>query len=320
MIAYPISKDQLVTAIEKEAPNWFAKAYRDTQAAIASRQYDSSKNYWGEIKGAYTGLQNSKCAYCEKPMAQGDKSNIDYDMEHHRPKSRCRAWPDAKTKKRLKIDYAVNNGRERGYPELAFHPFNYIAACKVCNSPYKSDYFPILGSPNPSSFDPVELNRTEYPVIPMPMGDWGEDPSTFLDFEGFIAVAKSGDIKIKRRAEAFIDFFELNRRADLLVGRASLVLLCFYALQEVKSQVLAKSKADAQSWVEGYCASGGAYSAVATAFVRLYKQQPNLAKDYAKIAMVYINRKSQRLGDALTFPGSKNSIQMADAIKALGGL
>jgi hypothetical protein len=182
MIAYPVSTEDLIKAINLESPAWFGKAYGDTIIAINTRKYDNSKSYWGDVKLAFIKLQSSKCAYCEKPMAEGEKSNIDYDVEHHRPKSRCRPWPDAKTKQRLKIDYSLNQGRERGYPELAFHPYNYIVACKVCNSPYKSDYFPLIGSPNESSFDPVELNQSEEPVIPMPLGKWGEDPASFLDF------------------------------------------------------------------------------------------------------------------------------------------
>ena len=317
MIAYPVTQDQLVAAIERISPNWLTKAHRDTLAARGTLKYDSSKNYWGDIKQAFMTLQSNKCAYCEKPMAEGEKSNIDYDVEHHRPKSRCRPWPDAKTKQRLNIDYVLNNGRDRGYPELAFHPFNYIVACKVCNSPYKSDYFPLIGNPNQDSFDPVELNRTENPVIPMPLGEWGEDPSDFLDFEGFVAVAKSNEPRRKKRAEAFIDFFELNRRSDLLVGRAVLVLLCYYALREVKEPDLARNKLEAQKWVDDYCASGTGYSAVAKSFVKLFGTQPQLAKEYAQIAMVYVNRKSKSLGNALFLQGSNNRITMEDAIKAV---
>lgn len=317
MIAYPITTAELVAAIERESPKWLSKAHKDTLAARATQRYDSRKNYWGDIKQAFISVQCSKCAYCEKPMAEGEKSNIDYDVEHHRPKSRCRPWPDAKTKHRLKIDYVLNNGRNRGYPELAFHPYNYIVACKVCNSPYKSDYFPLIGRPHESSFDPIELNQMEEPVIPMPLGDWGEDPADFLDFEGFVAVAKSGDLKRKKRAEAFIDFFELNRRPDLLVGRAVLVLLCYYALREVKEPDLARDKQEAQKWVDGYCASGTGYSAVAKSFVKLFADRPQLAKEYAQIAMVYVNRKSKRLGNALFQQGSANRISMADAIKAV---
>jgi 5-methylcytosine-specific restriction endonuclease McrA len=317
MIAYPVTNDELVNAINSESTTWFSRAYIDTLLARETQKYDSTKSYWGDIKQAFIKLQSSKCAYCEKPMAEGEKSNIDYDVEHHRPKSGCSPWPDAKTKKRLKIDYVLNQGRDRGYPELAFHPFNYIVACKVCNSPYKSDYFPLLGKPNENSFDPVELNQSEEPVIPMPLGTWGEDPSDFLDFEGFVAVAKSSDPKRRKRAEAFIDFFELNRRPDLLVGRAVLILLCYYALREVKDLDLAKNKTEAQGWVDDYCAPGTGYSAVAQAFVKLFAAKPKLAREYAQIAMVYVNRKSKRLGNALVQDGSKNRISMEDAIKAV---
>ena len=290
MIRYPLTQTALVDLVNQACPSWWQRSYADTQVAIKSRQHNTARQYWGDVKSVFIRLQGSKCAYCEKPMAQGSFNNIDYDVEHYRPKSSCKIWPTDAAKKRLGIDYVVNSGRSRGYPELAFHLFNYAVACKVCNSPYKSDCFPILGAPNEHDYDAGVLNASERPVIPMPIGDWGEDPSSFLDFEGFIAVAKDQTPAVKRRAQILIDFFELNSRRDILVGRATAIALAYKHLREEVNLDLAISEAQAQEWVSGVQLDTAPFAAAVRAFVRKYEQDKTAAKKIAQLAVQFAVR------------------------------
>lgn len=299
MIHYRIAHADLIAEVDRESSQWWAKAYADTRNAIRSRTHDTTRQYWSEIKWAFMRLQHYKCAYCEKPLAEGRKAAIDYDIEHHRPKSRCLPWPDAKTREHLAIDYDVATGRARGYPELAYHLHNYAVTCKVCNSPYKHDFFPILGKPDAKGYVPIALNQAEQPVVPMPLGEWGEDPGAFLDFEGFIVVPRASAPASRRRAEILIDFFELNRRTDLLVGRATTIALVYQFNEEVRQPSLAASSAEAQSWLDAALSDAAPYAGAARAFCGRYREDRTKARDIARLALKFVARKNVDLGASL---------------------
>lgn len=316
MIHYPISVEALVDAIntalgsQSRQDDWWFRAHADFLRAIKDRRFISAQAYWGEVKGAFMALQENKCAYCEQPMPQGSKSSIAYDVEHYRPKSSTKAWPDAKTRQRLAIGYDVGQGRARGYPELAHHPCNYAVACKVCNSPYKSDCFPILGKADEDEFDVAALKAAERPALPLPLGTWGEDPGSFLTFEGFIALPASPDPALRRRAEIVIDFFELNRRADLLLGRATAITLLYQQLKEVQKPELAADAVEAQAWVDACLVDGAPFSGAARAFHRTYKADPSKAVDIVRLANRYLARKSSTVAKSLAniLPGQVTSM------------
>lgn len=297
MIHYALDHQALIDAINQELgsqakqDSWWRRAHADFQRAVQERRFEKTHAYWSEIKGAFIELQHHKCAYCERPMAQGPNRAIDYDVEHHRPKSQTQAWPDAATVQRLKITYQVGQGRARGYPELAHQPSNYAVACKVCNSPLKADHFPLLGQAHQDSYDIAELNRVEQPAIPLPLGDWGEDPSGFLDFEGFVAVAGSADPAQRLRAQVVIDFFELNLRPDLLLGRAQAIALLHEHLRETQQPVLAHDVAQAQAWLQADLADSAPYAAAARAFAKLNGRNPARAREVARLAHQYLASK-----------------------------
>ena len=323
MIHYAVTLNELIAAInaalgtQARQDSWWGRAHADFRRAIRTKVHDKRKAYWSEVKGAFIALQHDKCAYCELPMPQGSKSRIAYDVEHHRPKSSTSPWPDAKTAQALSISYQVGAGRARGYPELAHHPFNYVAACKVCNSPYKGDFFPILGTAHPSSYLIDELNRREEPAIPLPLGDWGEDPEGFLTFEGFIAMPRHQSGPRRLRAQVVIDFFELNRRADLLLGRAATIALLYQHLKEVAQPDLAADVAEAQSWVDADTHEAAPYAAAARAFKALYDADRPRAVEAVRLANRYISTKSSTLARQLAsgLPGQVKS--MSQVLAAL---
>ncbi|PTT76010.1 hypothetical protein DBR42_27700 [Pelomonas sp. HMWF004] len=297
---------QLIAAINRELgtpakqDGWWSRAHTNFQSAVRTRKFDASQAYWSEVKGAFIALQSHKCAYCETPMPQGQRKKVAYDVEHYRPKSRTQAWPTQTIRRDLGITYRVNAGRRRGYPELAHHAWNYAVACKVCNSPYKSDYFPLLGRCNGASHSPLTLNLTELPAIPLPLGTWGEDPEAFLTFHGFIAVPKAG-LKgdMLKRTQVVIDFFELNRRPDLLLGRAATIGLLYRNLREMQHPHLARNAAEAQSWVDQQLSSEAPYAAAARAFRALHLAAPGQAKTVAQLAQRYVHSKDSALAQSL---------------------
>lgn len=304
MIQYKVDRAALISEINKESPSgaWWRKAKKAFDQAVLFGTHDADKEYWSEIKEAYMRLQNHKCAYCETPMAQGRHAKIDYDVEHHRPKGKVDAWPTQEIRRRLSINYTVASGRVAGYPELAHHPHNYVVSCKVCNSPYKSNFFPILGTPSKNGECRIaRLNSKEKPVIPLPMGDWGEDPEQILTFLGFVAIPASDDPASVLRAKVIIDFFELNLRPDLLLGRATAIYKMYHHLCEVKDQRVANDSAEAQRWVLNAMADSAPYSAACRAYYRLYQEDSGRAKEIARLSQSYVEKKDPVLAESLLF-------------------
>ena len=89
------------------------------------------------------------------------------------PKNGVKAWPDDRIKVERQIDYDFPTGQGwgRGYYLLVFHLCNYITACKTCNTPLKSNYFPIAGDRRgPQSDDPARL-APEKPYLLYPLGE-----------------------------------------------------------------------------------------------------------------------------------------------------
>lgn len=323
MIHHEVTLDELVGAINSALGNlkrqraWWAKAHRDFLRAIDEQTHNAKQAYWSDIKEAYITLQCFKCAYCETPMPQGSKALIAYDVEHHRPKSTTSPWPTAEMVTLLGIRYKVNMGRRRGYPELAHHPYNYAVACKVCNSPYKSSFFPILGEPDASSYHVEQLNQKERPAVPLPLGDWGEDPASFLTFEGFIAVPASDDAQLRKRAQVVIDFFELNRRPDLLLGRAAAIVVAYQHLKELNQPDLASDTAMAREWVDGDLRPSAPFAAAVRAFKLLFDTDELRAREVARLANSYISKKSPSLAKRLTSLPPSSSQSMEAVVAAL---
>ena len=99
----------------------------------------------------------SKCAYCERKLESSDYGKIEQDVEHFRPKKMVREWQMPKRLKELGIAAMKVPNDDRGYFLLPYHPFNYAATCKPCNSALKKNYFPIAGDYELTNEDPVDL-------------------------------------------------------------------------------------------------------------------------------------------------------------------
>jgi hypothetical protein len=123
---------------------------------------------------------------------------------------------------------AVPN-EKRGYFLLSYHPFNYAAACKPCNSALKRDYFPIADAYNLIGEDPKQLKK-EKPYLIYPIGDWDTDPEQLIRFHGVSPQPVAVKGYRRHRALVTIEFFELdnvNRRKNLIRERAVIIIALF---------------------------------------------------------------------------------------------
>jgi hypothetical protein len=184
MIKIRISKRALLARITAAHPRWLAGAKVRARRAVAARHVDEADGTWSAIKSVFIDLQHHKCAYCERPLARPsdgatDAMSVDYDVDHFRPKNRVTAWPTENVlRHRGGLDYAsrVGCGAKGGYVRLAFDPTNFLAVCKVCNTGYKRDRFPIAGRPDTRLLGRAALDAKERPLLLFPIGAGADDP------------------------------------------------------------------------------------------------------------------------------------------------
>lgn len=223
MIKYGASTEALNAAIIEQVPRWPANAAKRTEALLKLGRFEEKAAIWSQVKPVYIRLQRNKCAFCERQFETPDYGAIEFDVEHFRPKSSVLPWPDAR--RHSGVDYVQPDaGLPGGYYWLAYQPLNYAASCKVCNSILKLNYFPIAGERGSPPASPLEL-ESEHPYLCYPIGDSAQDPETLITFVANIAVPTQADGEGHLRGRVIIDFFELNKREQLLRERAEMIAL-----------------------------------------------------------------------------------------------
>src|SRR5579864_1229305 len=245
MIRIEITDNLLEERIEEKKPGWLQRARQRASAASAAGEVGEGDGIWSEIKEVFILLQQFKCIYCESLMPKVESASaamvgVDYDIEHYRPKNRVTGWPSRRDiKRRLRLQSYVGrvaSGSQGGYPRLAFDPLNYVVSCKVCNSSYKADHFPIAGMPGDQNLSIADLNITERPLLLFPFGEFGDDPRSYFAFIGPLIHPQRGPGAAGiLRAQLVIDFFELDTREGLLEGRCSILLLLWPQLENRSS-------------------------------------------------------------------------------------
>lgn len=300
MIRIDVSRKQLLEAIEAESPGWRADAKQRTRAAKHAGGVENGEGTWSRIKAVYIRLQAHKCIYCETPMAKtvsgsAEKVAVDYDVEHFRPKNRVTHWPtDKDLARRRKLDYAdrVVDGVADGYVRFAFDPFNYVVSCKVCNSQYKADRFPLAGKPQRRLVDRAELDKREQPLLLFPFGDQGDEPNRFFSFVGPIVYSKPKRGHDHLRARVVIDFFELDTREDLLELRCFMLVMLFPQLRERDTASSAAKRHAAAAFVDTVYETRFPHAACARSFVELYATDPAEAEQLYDAARSYCQTKN----------------------------
>lgn len=293
MIRYPISPEELRARIEAEAPGWLEDAAQRTEKFRRAGRYDESSHSWSQVKKVYMRLQHNKCAYCERLLAAEDFGGaIEHDLEHYRPKNGVPVWPSEEIARERRITYRFSTGKPfpEGYYLLAYHPLNYATACKKCNSPLKSSYFPIAGERGAPDDSPADLLGEE-PFLIYPLGDLDEDPEEILTFTGINPVPKVRRGPRWRRARVTIDFFELDQREELWRERAQKIWNVYSTLELLRGGDVERRSLAARA-IETLLSPASDHTSCGRAFRSLYEEDRAQAREIARAALEYLESQS----------------------------
>ena len=295
MIRYAVTPKKLNRLIDEWDARWRTRAAARTDTFRRARKYDEHASIWGDIKPVYMQLQHFKCAYCERRLEGSRNEDVDFgriehDVEHYRPKNSIVAWPTAKIGREREVSFTYPMGAswKPGYFLLAYSVFNYVVACKSCNSTLKNNYFPIAGSRGPQRDDPASLSD-EQPYLPYPLGDSDDDPEEIITFRGHLPVARRKRGPRRRRADVTIRFFELDTRDTLLRERAEALRALGIALRQLSTERDPYWRAIAQRAVELLQSSASPHANCARAFAALYEQDPVQALELLGLARRYLD-------------------------------
>jgi hypothetical protein len=273
VIRYSVSRAQLRARIDEAHPSWSKRAAERTTKFRKLRRYEESSSIWSEVKDVFVVAQSNKCVFCERQFENPEYGLIEYDVEHFRPKSSVRPWPDS-SQHGLSYDFKTGQAAS-GYYWLAYEPSNYAASCKNCNTPLKSNYFPIAAkrAKRLSSWGTL---RAEKAFLCYPLGDLDDDPEDLVTFIATTAIPASSDSDKKRRALVIIDFFELNKRQYLHHQRARQIVLLGNSLAEIQRGTATAGDHN----VVAKCTDGSMpHAACARAFRRLWDSDNGLARE-----------------------------------------
>lgn len=159
------------------------------------------------------------------------------------------------------------------YRFLAYHPFNYVAACKNCNSVFKGNLFPIASSRKTEAKRPP-ANSTEQPYLIYPIGDSDADPEDLITFLGCVPQPAKPLGFDRFRAQAVISIFKLDdpvKRRVFYEGRAKAIQLMFLNLVAVDDSSEAVVVAAAKTNVRRMLRDSEPFANCLRCFHRLYQ-------------------------------------------------
>lgn len=219
MIRYPFDLTQVQADVAALDPKWLNKAAKRTKKFLDLGRYEEKTAIWSAVKPVYMNFQHNKCVFCERKLESAIYGKIEHDLEHFRPKSSVLAWPDPQRHPDVSFPYATGDEAPAGYYWLAYDLENYAAACKVCNTAFKLNYFPIASVRATPGTD----RASERQYLCYPLGELDADPQSLVTFMATTAVPAAQDGHDRRRGEVIIEFFGLNKRENLHFGRAEII-------------------------------------------------------------------------------------------------
>lgn len=307
MIGYPISLADLKDKIRAEDSDWLDDADLRTEAFRSAGKYDEklplqkngtpigskATSIWSRIKVVYIRLQNEKCAYCERKLESEEYGKGEHDLEHYRPKKQTKPWqpPAYLVKLGVTPTQPIHGNEDPGYHLLAYHPFNYCTSCNTCNRALKKNDFPIENGRDTNGDDPNLLLQREQPLLIYPIGDFDEDPTNLIHFNGVIpSPVKNFSGDRKRRALTTIEFFKLAdfRRKNLHLERANEITQIYSYLEH--------SVTPGDDWdllVQHLTSPKHRHTNCNRSFVSLYKQDKQKAVEIFKAALKFKHSCSQ---------------------------
>jgi hypothetical protein len=289
---HDITPTQLRQRIRAQDATWFTRAQATLQALPLNPTSKQFVSLWGDIKPVYIDLQGSKCIYCETLI----EGNISNDVEHFRPKAKVSPWkpPAAFLTAGLVTTAPTTAKGDPGYRNLAYHPWNYAASCKKCNSVLKKNYFPICGPRRGQSTNPHTM-KGEKALFIYPIGNGDNDPRDLIGFVGMhpepVAAAPTYEYF---RALVTIEVFQLNNadeRKELFQARALLLGELFAWLRQKQTAATPGEKKEAREWIAILLHPKAPHCNCLNCFAQLYgqnqaraQQQINEVKKFLKKA------------------------------------
>lgn len=289
MIGYTFSRAALSTAIERTVRGWLEAAKTKTENFRQLRRYEETAGTWSAVKSVFMDFQHNKCPYCERKLESNESGKIEWDVEHFRPKNAISRWPPDGHTAAQSFNFPTGPASGHGYYLLAYHPLNYLASCKVCNSTFKSDYFPIASKRR--SFregHPQRLLDKERAYVPYPLGDFDEAPETLLTFQGYICVPTHTRGHRRNRAILTIELFGLNTRDTLLQDRAEIITFAYAMLKLHEAD---PSSGIAADFLLRLAEPGFRHANCARSFVQTFRSDRALAEQYAAKSSEYLRSK-----------------------------
>lgn len=289
MIRYPISSADLKDSITATSATWFDRAATVLENLPDVPESSDFKGIWSEIKEVYMDLQHSKCAFCEKPL----ENRIEQDVEHFRPKSEVTQWtpPQDLIDAGVVVKQPADGEPEMGYRFLAYHPFNYAASCKNCNSVFKGNFFP-LGKSRKTEAKRPPADSTEEPFLIYPIGDSDENPEDLITYEGMSPMALPTTGRGRLRALVTIAIFKLGdpvERKIFFQERARAIERLFFALEAIAANASAETVALAQTAVDRCVQPSSPFSSCLRCFRRLYEASQDDARQVYTDIAVFLN-------------------------------
>lgn len=289
MIRYRTPLQFIESEIRVVNPDWLRDARRRTARFRSIRTYREKKPTWSTVKPVYMAIQQAKCAYCERTLESNARGKIEWDVEHYRPKKGVEEWPDAQSTKKNSYKFPTGRKSDKGYYLLAYNLINFIGSCKVCNSSYKRNYFPIGASRRSLSATSPKLLLRERPFIPYPLGTFDDDPETLLTFCGFVCVPAIGKGHRRNRALITIELLGLNDRDILIEQRAQLIVSTWAMLERLR---VAPHDPLANNWIQRVTSAQSNHTNCARSFVAEYHRDRALARVYVGKADRYLASKA----------------------------
>jgi hypothetical protein len=208
MIHYNISLKDIKLLVDATVPNWQRRAWLRTQKLIRRKSYYEKTQIWSEVKPIFAEFQHQKCIFCEQKLEGGQTGYIQHDLEHFRPKGTVEPWPVDKAA--YGYTFSTGDRHAAGYYLLAYHLGNYASACKVCNTLFKLNFFPIAGTRIQDGMEPSDY-ASENAYLIYPIGDKDTKPTELITFVGYKALPVHEVGPEYERARVIIDFLGLNR-------------------------------------------------------------------------------------------------------------
>lgn len=283
MIRYPWDTTLMAAAISTLDSKWFTKATRRTTTLVRKGLYQEASTIWSTVKPAFMSLQHNKCVYCERQYEDALYGAIELDLDHFRPKSGVQSWPDSNRHPGVFYAQSLGSASPTGYYWLAYELQNYAVSCKICNSRFKLNFFPILNA-RAQTLLPVSGMQMEGALLCYPLGTLDEDPEQLITFSLTTAVPRQADGVNNLRGRVIIDFFGLNKRDHLHKERARMIGAVSTLLEARDQQ---QATPDMLATLHRMSEPHIPHAACVRAFMNLWRDSQEIAKEGGRRCAAY---------------------------------